>query len=112
MLNVILAGGLQEALNGVRSYLTIAFVALSIILILFVLFRQTDSTGLAAAFGGGGGTGEGAFGAKSQKVADKVIGWLCGLFIILSLLIAVAGSSRGSDIVAAPESDKPASNNE
>ena len=82
---------------GVRSALSIIFIVLSLVMILFILFRQTDSTGLASAFGGGSVGGEGAFGAKGQKVADKVIAWMCGLFIILSLLIAYTASHSAPD---------------
>lgn len=82
----------------VRSALTIVFVALCLLIIVFVLFRQTDSSGLSAAFGGGGGGGggEGAFGAKSHKVVDKVIGWMCGFFVVLALLIAFVSSEQTS----------------
>ena len=92
---------LAENVEFTRQALSIAFIILAIALILFVLFRQTDSTGLAAAFGGGGGGGEGAFGAKTQKVADKVIAWMCGLFMVVALLIAYVSTTHISDVNAA-----------
>lgn len=110
MQHLVLAGAFSEALAPVRQVMIVVFAVLCLALILFVLFRQADSTGLAAAFGGGG-SGEGAFGAHSQKVADKVIAWMCGLFIVLSLMIAVAGTSQtdlGGKDKATDNTEKPA----
>lgn len=91
----------SAAFEGVRNMLIFAHVGLALLIIIFVLFRQTDSQGLAGAFGGagGGGGGEGAFGAKTQKVADKVIAWMCGLFLVLSLLIATISTEKFSSTV-------------
>jgi|GEM_PF-4449512 len=82
----------------VRSALTIVFVVLCLLIIVFVLFRHSDSSGLAAAFGGGGGGGggDGAFGAKSHKVVDKVVAYMCGFFVVLALLIAFVSSEQTS----------------
>ena len=91
--------------SDLKSVFQVVFIILAVTLILFVLFRQTDSTGLAAAFGGGGG-GEGAFGAKTQKVADKVIAWMCGLFMVLALLIAYVSTTRISADVNDANADK------
>ncbi|MCA8939310.1 MAG: preprotein translocase subunit SecG [Planctomycetes bacterium] len=81
-MDILLAG------EAIRDLLLYAFIALSLLIIVFVLFRQTDSQGLAAAFGGGSVGGEGAFGAKTQKVADGVIGWMCFLFVLFALILA------------------------
>lgn len=82
--NALFAG----ELGGAGLALAIAFILLSVLLIVFVLFRQTDSSGLGGAFGAASLSGEGAFGAKSGKVADSVISWMCLLFVVLSLLLA------------------------
>lgn len=94
------------ALGAVQNILLGLFILLSLVLTIFVLFRQTDSSGLAAAFGGGSVGGDGAFGAKTQKVADKVIGWMCALFILLSLLLAALYSGR--QLVNTGAGDTPA----
>jgi protein translocase SecG subunit len=79
------AGDVQNSLGVV---LRVVFMLLCFGIITFVLFRHTDTSGLGGAFGAGNLSGEGAFGAKSHKVADRVIAWMCGLFLALALLIA------------------------
>ncbi len=90
---LVAEGGLLGALQGI---LFIFFMLIAIGIILFVLFRHTDSAGLGGAFGGGAVGGEGAFGAKGHKVADKVIAWMCGLFVVLCLLLAHISSTQAN----------------
>ncbi len=91
-----------------RGILSIFFIVLALLLIIFVLFRQTDSGGLSSAFGGGGG--DGAFGAKGHKVLDRVISWMCGLFIVLALLIAYV--SKSGDYLSSPSKNTPSENSQ
>lgn len=76
---------------------SILFFLLSVVLIVFVLFRRTSTDGLGGAFGGAALSGEGAFGAKSAQVVDSVVTWMCVLFIVLSLLLAQMSSSDPAD---------------
>lgn len=96
MFETLLAAADGGLLGTLRSALFVLFALLSIGIILFVLFRHTDTSGLGGAFGAGGLSGEGAFGAKSHKVADKVIAWMCGIFVVLSLLIANISSQHAT----------------
>jgi len=92
------------ALGALQNLLFLFFVVIAVGIILFVLFRHTDSAGLGGAFGGGAVGGEGAFGAKGHKVADKVIAWMCGLFVVLCLLLAHIASQPAT---VAADTDLP-----
>ncbi|MDC1141784.1 preprotein translocase subunit SecG [Planctomycetota bacterium] len=71
--------------------LGILFVINSVMLIVFVLFRQSDSGGIGAAFGGGDSGG--AFGTKGQAVVDKVITFMGASFMVLSLVFSLYSNS-------------------
>lgn len=96
MQDFLLATADSDGLSLIRNALFVMFAVLSCGIILFVLFRHTDTQGLGGAFGAGAVGGEGAFGAKSHKVADKVIAWMCGIFLVLSLIIANVSSRHAS----------------
>lgn len=94
--------------------LGILFVILSVALIVFVLFRQSDSGGIGAAFGGGDGGG--TFGTKGQAVVDRVIAIMGATFIILALVFSLVstGSSRTqtTGVDATQESGEPSDQGE
>lgn len=75
--------------------LPILFIINSVVLIVFVLFRQSDSGGIGAAFGGGDSGG--AFGTKGQAVVDKVITFMGASFMVLSLVFSLVSNSGSSD---------------
>lgn len=100
---------LAAANPAVITVMAILFVALSLALIVFVLFRQSDSGGIGAAFGGG--EGGGAFGTKGQAVVDKVITFMGGAFIVLALifnLLSTQGGLSTEGIDDATETEAPA----
>jgi protein translocase SecG subunit len=73
------------------------FMVNCIAMIVFVLFRQTDTGGVGAAFGGGDGGG--AFGTKGQSMVDKVLMFMGGTFIVLSLIFnLVSTQDRAIDM--------------
>ncbi|MHC4840738.1 MAG: preprotein translocase subunit SecG [Planctomycetota bacterium] len=74
--------------------LGILFIINSVMLIVFVLFRQSDSGGIGAAFGGGDSGG--AFGTKGQAVVDKVITFMGASFMILSLVFSLYSNSANA----------------
>ncbi len=87
---------LAEANATLLTLLGIVFVFNAIVLIVFVLFRQSDTGGVGAAFGGGDGGG--ALGTKGQAVADKVIAFMGFTFIVLALAYSlVSTGGRSSD---------------
>lgn len=104
MINTLLAT--EGGLEALQMVLFFVFAVICVGIILFVLFRHTDSQGLGGAFGAGSVGGEGAFGAKSHKVADKVIAWMCGIFVVLSLILANV-SSRHADVAADTSTIRP-----
>jgi protein translocase SecG subunit len=109
MQDFLLAAGDSDGLSLLRNALFVLFAILSCGIIIFVLFRHTDTQGLGGAFGAGAVGGEGAFGAKSHKVADKVIAWMCGIFLVLSLIIANV-SSRHATLAVDLKTPEPTEN--
>ena len=87
-------GFLAEANTGLLTALGVLFVLNAIALIVFVLFRQSDSGGLGAAFGGGDDGG--ALGTKGQAFVDRVITFMGAAFIVLALVFSLASTSRDS----------------
>lgn len=86
---------LAEANPALLTVLGVIFTINSVALMVFVLFRQSDSGGIGAAFGGGDGGG--AFGTKGQAVVDKVITFMGATFIVLALvfnLVSTGGSKE------------------
>ncbi|MGE3854953.1 MAG: preprotein translocase subunit SecG [Planctomycetota bacterium] len=67
--------------------LYIIFTISAILLILMVLFRPTEGSGLSGAFGGMGG--DTAFGVKATQVIDKAVMIVAGTFIVLAVILAV-----------------------
>jgi preprotein translocase subunit SecG len=94
-------GMLAAANNTLMILMATLFVLNCVALIVFVLFRQSDTGGIGAAFGGGDGGG--AFGTKGQAVVDKVITFMGATFIVLSLVFSLVStgskteSGRGLD---------------
>lgn len=80
---------------AVNTLLAVLFVVNCVVMIVFVLFRQSDSGGIGAAFGGGDGGG--AFGTKGQAVVDKVLTFMGATFIVLALIFNLVSTSSGKD---------------
>ena len=86
---------LAEVNSTLLTLLGIVFVLNAIVLIVFVLFRQSDTGGVGAAFGGGDGGG--ALGTKGQAVADKVIAFMGFTFVVLALAYSLVSTGGRSD---------------
>lgn len=87
---------LAEANSTLLIIMATVFVLNCVALIVFVLFRQSDSGGIGAAFGGG--EGGGAFGTKGQAVVDKVITFMGVTFVVMALVFSlVSTGSKGAD---------------
>ncbi|GIK52586.1 preprotein translocase subunit SecG [bacterium] len=87
---------LAEANPVLLTLLGLAFVLNAILLIVFVLFRQSDTGGVGAAFGGGDGGG--ALGTKGQAVLDRVVAFMGFTFVVLALaysLVSTGGRDTG-----------------
>lgn len=80
---------------AVNTLLAVLFIVNCVVMIVFVLFRQSDSGGIGAAFGGGDGGG--AFGTKGQAVVDKVLTFMGATFIVLALIFNLVSTSSGKD---------------
>ncbi len=81
---------LAQASSAVNLLLAVLFIINCVVLIVFVLFRQSDSGGIGAAFGGGDGGG--AFGTKGQAVVDKVLTFMGATFIVLALIFNIVST--------------------
>lgn len=92
--------------------LGIIFAINALALIVFVLFRQSETGGIGAAFGGGDGGG--AFGTKGQAVVDKVITFMGATFIVLALVFSLVstGGTRSESRVSDTEEEQPADGGE
>lgn len=87
---------LAAASNTLLILMASVFVLNCVALIVFVLFRQSDTGGIGAAFGGG--EGGGAFGTKGQAVVDKVITFMGATFVVLALVFSlVSTGAKGAD---------------
>jgi protein translocase SecG subunit len=86
---------LAEANPTLLTVLGIIFTVNCVALTIFVLFRQSDSGGIGAAFGGG--EGGGAFGTKGQAVVDKVITFMGATFIILALVFNLVSTGGAKE---------------
>ncbi|MBX3474947.1 MAG: preprotein translocase subunit SecG [Planctomycetes bacterium] len=87
---------LAAASNTLLIILATLFVLNCVAMIVFVLFRQSDSGGIGAAFGGGDGGG--AFGTKGQAVVDKVITFMGATFMVIALVFSlVSTGTKGAD---------------
>lgn len=64
----------------------ILFFITSAILMLLILFRPSESSGLGGAFGGMGS--EAVLGVRATQTIDKIIGISAGVFILLAVAIA------------------------
>lgn len=73
------------ATSWVAGALTVLFLLCSVVLILTILIQRPQGGGLSGAFGGGGGSGETAFGART---GDALTMATIAIFVIW-LLIAV-----------------------
>lgn len=87
---------IAAASNTLLILMATLFVLNCVALVVFVLFRQSDTGGIGAAFGGGDGGG--AFGTKGQAVVDKVITFMGATFVVLALVFSlVSTGTKGAD---------------
>lgn len=84
-----------EANSNLITILGVIFAINAVLLVVFVLFRQGDSGGIGAAFGGGDGGG--ALGTKGQAFVDKVIAFMGFAFITLALVYSLVSTGGRSD---------------
>ncbi|MCC7510073.1 MAG: preprotein translocase subunit SecG [Planctomycetes bacterium] len=97
---------LGVASAAVNTLLAVLFIINCVVMIVFVLFRQSDSGGIGAAFGGG--EGGGAFGTKGQAVVDKVLTFMGATFIVLALVFNLVSTSGGkADTTGIEETSAP-----
>ena len=104
---------LAEVNTTLLTVLGVIFTINSVALIVFVLFRQSDSGGIGAAFGGGDGGG--AFGTKGQAVVDKVITFMGATFIVLALvfnLVSTGGTKQTTKGLNETQQEAPADGGE
>jgi protein translocase SecG subunit len=83
---------LAEVSNTVILVLGTIFMINCVAMIVFVLFRQTDTGGVGAAFGGGDGGG--TFGTKGQAMVDRVLMFMGGSFIVFSLIFNLVSTQQ------------------
>lgn len=88
-------GMLGAVSNTLLVIMATLFVLNCVALIVFVLFRQSDTGGIGAAFGGGDGGG--AFGTKGQAVVDKVITFMGTTFVVLALVFSLVSTGSKSE---------------
>lgn len=69
------------------------FYIAAILLILLVLFRPSEGSGLSGAFGGMGG--DTVFGVRATQVIDKIIAGVTVVFILVAMVLAYV-SAHGS----------------
>jgi len=76
-----------DILNISITLLIVAQVIIALLLILVVLMQRPKQEGLGAAFGGG--MTDQMFGARTTNVLQKATVWFGGLFLGLTLLLAI-----------------------
>ena len=82
----------------IGSLLIILFVAVCVLLILFVLLQDDQGEGLGGLFGGSSGS---PFGGATNKALVRITSVLGSLFIVCSLLVAlVIKSPNSSDVLS------------
>ncbi len=69
-------------------------IIVSLLIILIVLMQRPKNEGLGAAFGGG--MTENLFGAQTTNVLSTITRWLCGIFIALTLALAILYSRQSN----------------
>lgn len=74
----------------ITTMLTVINILICLLLIFVVLLQRPKTEGLGAAFGGD--TASNIFGAQTTNVLANLTRWLGGLFLGLSLIIAILGT--------------------
>ena len=88
-------------MSGFFFYATmIAFVLISLFMILLVLVQKGRGGGLAAAFGGMGGNT--AFGSKTGDVLTWTTAVVFGIFVVLAVVLNLLAEQRNRGATAAP----------
>ncbi len=82
----------------IGTLLIILFVAVSLLLVLFVLLQDDQGEGLGGLFGGSSGS---PFGGATNKALVKITSILGTLFMVCTLLVAlVVKSPNSSDVLS------------
>ena len=90
-------------MGTLHSIIQALFVLSGIILVILILLRKSDVSGLSGAFGGVGG--DTAFGVKTQKQLDKIITYISIFFMVSAVMLnmpalRVKGQSSPTDTPA------------
>ncbi len=76
------------------NFLLTLYVLTALLMILVILMQRPKSEGLGAAFGGG--VTENIFGAQTTNVLTKVTSWLAGIFFMLTFVLSILYSHKGT----------------
>ena len=76
------------------NFLLGLYVLTALLMILVILMQRPKSEGLGAAFGGG--VTENIFGAQTTNVLTKVTSWLAGIFFMLTFVLSILYSHKGT----------------
>jgi preprotein translocase subunit SecG len=80
---------------GILSvFLLVFFVIIAVLLVLLVLIQNDEGEGLGGIFGGGSSS---AFGSRSGNVLTRATSVLGGLFLVVSLGLALLSKTPGGD---------------
>ena len=90
----------------IRTVLTVFFIIISVLLVIFVMIQNEDNNGMGGVFGGGQST---AFGAHSGSVLSKVTGVFVALFFVFAFSIAVLSRAGKSSAETAQAKGEAAS---
>lgn len=90
--------------------LTVAIIAVSILMVLIVLVQRPKQEGLGAAFGGG--TLDSALGAHTTDILQKITTWLGIIFFVSAIGLAMIktrqfSASAASDVLENVETREP-----
>ena len=78
--------------------LLVCFIVVSLILVFLVAIQSDDSVGLGGVFGG---NSESAFGSNTVSFLHKATTVLAILFMVLALLVSLAGRASGGHVLEA-----------
>src|SRR5206468_388733 len=76
------------------NFLLVIEALVAVLMMLVILMQRPKSEGLGAAFGGG--VTENIFGAQTTNVLTTITTWLASIFFIVSLVLSVLYSHKGS----------------
>jgi preprotein translocase subunit SecG len=80
-------------MNVLSSILLVLFIIVAVLLVLIVLVQNEEGDSLGGVFAGGSSS---AFGSRSGTILSKATSVLGGIFLVLSLALAVVNRTPGS----------------